>query len=350
MRTKSFPFAFATSILFAFGTHFTSAEETWSFSLNRNHVAPVTALEEAVALLPKSPNPLVSAGEMDMFKKFAAHDYKSISETDVILNVADIRSDESRRHYAAQLDDITAGARRAIASGKTDDEIAGLLGKFLLEHPLHGGGDGGQCEMKVLLDKGTYNCVSSATLYNLIANRLGLHTRCVTIPDHIFLTMGDLCIEPTSGTTQNKKDHDKAVVDKLWSVEANNPFYKGIFGKTRSREHGNLGLFGGTYADRDLKYVAAHQYEQAAITSIKALCLDIGDRSFAFESSTAINDWFLLTLKQKNYSKAQKIAEIHRQLFGDHSKALSTKSPPPAKEPSLRTFSRLPEKLVIPTI
>src|SRR5262249_55476865 len=149
MCAKSFQIILVTSVLFAFSGESTSADDTSSFHLDRNHVAPATALEEAVTLLPKSSKSLVSDAETDMFKKFAARDFKSIGETDLILTVANIVDDKSRQRYRAKLDKITAEARKAVADAKTDKEKADLLVKFLFKNPLHGGYETRQDDMRV---------------------------------------------------------------------------------------------------------------------------------------------------------------------------------------------------------
>ena len=43
-----------------------------------------------------------------------------------------------------------------------------------------------QTSLAVLLDAGTFNCVSSAVLYNVLAGRLGLEVRAVELPEHAF--------------------------------------------------------------------------------------------------------------------------------------------------------------------
>ena len=321
MRAKSFQILVLTSVLSACVARPVKADDDSSFNLGPNHVAPAKAVEEAVSLLPNSSKWLVSAAEMDMVKKIAAHDKKGFGETDTILIVANIFDDKSRKRYRAKIDKIADEARQAVANAKTDNEKADLLVKFLHQNPLRGGYEATQNDMRILLDKGTYNCVTSAILFNVIGHRLGLNTLCDTIPGHVFLRMGDLCIEPTVGWVQNEKDHKKTV-DDMWNDEGSKPYYKNVFGKTRIYERGNLNLIGEGYAARAVKYCNDHRYEEYAITSLKALCLDSKDRAYANRASDGLKDWFLLAIHQKDYDKAQKIAGIYGQLFGDSSKIM----------------------------
>src|SRR6201999_408485 len=103
------------------------------------------------------------------------------------LTVSNITDEPSRERYTAKLDKIADEARQAVADATTDDEKADLLAKFLFKGPLHGGFEDGQVNFRKLLDRGKFNCVSSTVLYDVISHRMGLKTRAVTIPSHVFL-------------------------------------------------------------------------------------------------------------------------------------------------------------------
>ena len=315
VRTKFFQIALATSVFFGFLAQLATAKDNAPAHLGHDHVAPVIALEEAVALTSESSQSLVSATEMEMFKKVAAGDTKSIKELDAILTAANITDEPSRKRYKTKLDNIIDGARKVTADAKTPEEKADKLAKFLFKAPLHGGFEDGQVDMRKLLDKGKFNCVSSCVLYNLVGSRLGLKTRAVTIPSHVFLRMGDLYIEPVAGYTSAAEDHDKNVVDKGWAQAAD--VWKTVFGNQRTYQSGNMGLIGEIYLDQSNKAVNERHYEEASITALKAACLDPKHPAFAFQAEQTIRNWFIDALQQRKLDKAQKIAGIYGQLFGD---------------------------------
>ena len=287
--------------------------------LGRDHVAPVVALEEAVSLAGPAGKSQVSASEMEIFKKVAAGDAKSVRETDAILFAANIHDPKQLKRYAAQFDKITQDARQAIANAKTPAEKADKLNAFLFKNPLHGGFENNQVDFKKLLDKGKFNCVSSCILFNLVGRRLGLKTRAVTGPAHVFLRMGDWYIEPVSGESCDAATHEQ-VVDRLWAHATEN--WKTIFGNTRVYQSGSLGLVGEIYLDYAGNFQAAKRNEEAAINVLKAACLDPKHPVFAYQTEQLIRNWFTDTLNQKNFNKAQKIAAIYGQLFGDDSNKL----------------------------
>ncbi|HEX4415253.1 MAG TPA: transglutaminase family protein [Lacipirellulaceae bacterium] len=314
MRNKFFQIALATAVLIVFSARIAAAKENAPSRLGPDHVAPVTALEEALTLLPKTQS-LVSDSELEIFKKVAAGDYKNIKEIDAILTAASVTDEPSRKRYTTKLKNLTESCRKIIAGAKTPDERAEKLVRFLFQAPLYGGFEDGQVDMRKLLDKGKFNCVSSCILFNLVGTRLGLKTRAVTIPNHVFLRMGDLYIEPVAGYTSAAEGHDKNVVDKGWAEAAD--VWKTVFGNLRTYESGNMGLIGEIYLDQSGKAVGQKHFEEASITALKAACLDPKHPAFAYQTEQTIRNWFIETLKQRKLDKAQKIAAIYGQLFGD---------------------------------
>jgi hypothetical protein len=319
MRIKFFQIVLVTSVSCVCLAHLATAKDNSPFHLGRDHVAPVVALEEAVALAGPTGKSLVSESEMEIFKKVAAGDAKSVRETDAILFAANIHDPKELKRYAAMFDQITVGARKAIAGAKTPSEKADKLNAFLFKNPLHGGFENNQVDFKKLLDQGKFNCVSSCILYNLVGHRLGLKTRAVTGPNHVFLRMGDWYIEPVSGESCDAHTHEQ-VVDRLWAQATDN--WKVIFGNTRTYQSGNLGLVGEIYLDYAGNSQAAKHNEEAAINVLKAACLDPTHPVFAYQTEQLIRSWFNDTLNQKNYTKAKKIAAIYGQLYGDDSSKL----------------------------
>lgn len=65
-----------------------------------------------------------------------------------------------------------------------------LLG-WLHRGPMSKGYRANQTDLSTLLDAGLFNCVSSATLYNVLALRLGLDARAVEVPDDPFAVLYD---------------------------------------------------------------------------------------------------------------------------------------------------------------
>jgi hypothetical protein len=318
MRSKFFQFALVLAIL---TPSFVAAAETkHQTHLNKDHVDPLTALKEAVTLLsPAAAKTAVTPQELDLFQAIAHGRASKLNANDVVLTVAGVTTEKDHLKYTAKLDKILSDARKAVANAKNPTQKANMLTKFLHDNPLHGGGEDNQVDMLRLLDTGKYNCVSSAILFNSIGRKLGLKTRAMTIPGHVFLQMDDLCIEPAFGMNYDAKSHEQ-IIDQQWKTA--NDFWKGVFGTVRTFESGNLGLVGQVYYNKSNIVSLDKHYEQSATLALKALCLEPKHPMFTLWLKTALENWFNDTLQQKNYSKAQKIAAIYGQLYGDDSNKL----------------------------
>ncbi len=318
MRAKSFQICLTTSITLAALTHSAAAADTFD-RLQPHHVAALTALNEAVVLMGHTDQPVVSADEMELYKKIAAGQASKCDESDAILVVSGVTDKATRESYIAKIKKITDQARQVVADAKTPEKKADASARYLYKNPLHGGFDDGQVNMRKVLDDGKFNCVSSSVLFNLVGNQLGLKTIAVTIPGHVFLRMDNLIIEPVAGTTLTADTHE-LIVNDFWLKATSN--WKTIFGNNRTFESGNLGLIGEIYVDECNFQLAKNHTEQAVATILKAACLDPKHPATAYQLEATLHTWFNLTLKQKNYDKAQKIAAIYGQLLRNSSSKL----------------------------
>src|SRR5262245_22492511 len=166
---------------------------------------PYKVLLKAAMILPETDTPVVTAPEAELFEDAADGHIEHFKLADVALISDGVTDSKIRKQYLTKIAAITEEARKAIASGKTPEEKADLLVHHLFKGPLHGGFTNCQVDFRRLLDEGKFNCVSSSLLYNLVAGRLGLKTYCITLPNHVFLRMGDLVIEPVDGYTCTKQ-------------------------------------------------------------------------------------------------------------------------------------------------
>lgn len=302
----------------------TAADDTDNppFHLAPHHVAPLVALKEAVALMDTADQPYVFPEEQELFKNIAAGDLKKCHEPDAILLASGVGDKATRDIYIAKIKLIADISRKVVEGVTTPEGKAHRLAFTLYYTQLKGGFESDQVDIRKLLDEHKFNCVSACVLYNLVGNQVGLKTRAVNAPGHVFLRMGDLIIEAFRGETMSVSDHQKTV-DDLWAKAGDN--WKKTFGNTRVYESGSLGLVSELYLDDSITQLQKKQFEPAAAKILKASCLDPKNPIVAHQLEKNLRVWFDDTLKQKNYDKAQKIAAIYGQLLGDDSNKLFRK-------------------------
>lgn len=274
---------------------------------------PYKVLLKAAMLLPPSDKPLITTSEDVLFKDAEDGNIDTMYLTDAVMICAGVTDTETRDLYAKKVKAIVKQARKAIAEGKTDNEKADLLAKFLLKGPMHGGYVDGQVDFLKLLDEGTFNCVSSAMLYNLVGSELGLETICINMPNHVCLSMGDLAIEPTSGTTSSHLVHT-ATINKCWNESPE--FSKRYFDDSHMYLSSNVDLIAEVYMDRSTESdVKEHKLAESAIEALKATCIDSVNPMFRQSAECQMGKWFQSAIDEHDVKLASKIAKLYAELF-----------------------------------
>jgi hypothetical protein len=274
---------------------------------------PYKILLKAAMLLPPSEKPVITTSEDVLFKDAEDGNIDTMYMSDAAMICAGVTDTETRDHYAKKVEAIVKKARTAVAEGKTDNEKAELLAKFLLKGPLHGGYVDGQVDFLKLLDEGTFNCVSSAMLYSLVGNELGLETICINMPNHVCLAMGDLAIEPTSGTTMSHLLHTKTI-NKCWNESPE--FSKRYFDDSHMYLSSNVDLIAEVYMNRSTELdVKEHKLAESAIEALKATCIDSINPMFRQSAECQMGKWFQSAIDEHDVKLAGKIAKLYAELF-----------------------------------
>ena len=226
-----------------------SAEGVRLFKLAPKHVAPLTALQEAAKLMDQRGGPVISQPELDIFKKVAAGHPDQCDTVETLLIVSKITDSQQRQAYTEKINTIVEGARKTLKGFTKDTDKAAVLGHYLQEHWLLGGYVDNQFEMVPLLNKGTYNCVSSAILYLAVGEQLGIKLIAENAPEHVFLRMGNVSIEPTTGYIYYPDERQKNF-DKLWAKA--DPVEKLVFSNKQYQPLDKTGLIGMVYFNRSV--------------------------------------------------------------------------------------------------
>jgi hypothetical protein len=115
----------------------------------------------------------------------------------LISGVEDNRLDYFRQKFAAKIEEVKSYFKgRGVSTALADDLLQYMHKKYLKQYNVK------QTKMDVLLDNGTFNCVSSAVFYLVLSRSLGFTVYGVKTTDHslISLTINDVSydVETTS--------------------------------------------------------------------------------------------------------------------------------------------------------
>lgn len=294
----------------AFPAH---AETPSVYKFSKNHIAPFEALQQIAKLTDRKNGPAISEPEFEIFKTIAAGHPERCDVKDMVLVASGVTDPKTRLKYAAKIDAIANSAGEAIADSSTPEEKAKALVKYLYANQFHDGHSYSehQLNMAQLLDKGTFNCVSSAVLYSVVGQQLGIKTVAQEAPKHVFLQMGNLCIEPTGGFTESTELHQTRL-DDLWADRESDDNL--LFSDKHYRTTNRMGLIGELYSNRSIQVKKA---DDRTVYSLKACCLCPTNTLFANSAGIKLHNWVIDAVDHKDYAKAKTIAKIAGQLFGD---------------------------------
>jgi len=131
----------------------------------------------------------LTAFEMQVIDRFtgASAQQASADELLALFLVAsgNVRSEADYHHYREQLLSFLASHDELIEAD-SPRETGALLLRLMHRHFLGAGYDANQSAMAEILDTGVYNCISSALLYIVLAEYLGLNPSGVIMPSHAF--------------------------------------------------------------------------------------------------------------------------------------------------------------------
>lgn len=218
------------------------------------------------------------------------------SFADAGLIASGVTDSTKRKNYIAKVDRIEADARKAIVGAKTLDEKCDRLLKFLHTGPMKGGYQSKQTDLHTILDGGTFNCVSSATLYNVIGRRLGLDLFAVEVPEHVFSVLHDgdrrIDVETTSPDGYNPKGL------KTPKGAAPADRYAG-----KRREVGELGLASVIAYNHGVGLANEKRHLEALLANFRSLSLDPANPAAAHNALASFAKW------ERDLSKAGKFEE-----------------------------------------
>ncbi|MEK7865821.1 MAG: hypothetical protein AAB434_04005 [Planctomycetota bacterium] len=205
--------------------------------------------------------------------------------------------------YRAQVDGLAEKARGAIGGGD-----ARTRGKALLEW-LHKNGlkryRSHATDLTQVVDKGEFNCISSATLYNAVGQRLGLDLRVIEVPDHAFSILYDgedgLDVETTTPRGFDPV-RDKTLVAEL-EKQMGVVYIPDKHSKQR-REVRDVGAVAIVYYNRGVGLSEDKAFTEAFACYAKALDLDPGFSGALHNLVQGHVRWAYELGREKEYEKA----------------------------------------------
>lgn len=250
----------------------------------------------------------------DMQSGYATH----FSFAEAALITSGVHDAAQRQKYLAQIDEITAGCHDAITNSKTNRSRARAIMKYLLKGPMKVGYEHGQTLLSVLLDTGQFNCVSSATLFNIVCRRLKIEVGAVSQPGHVFSRIPGYDVQTTSGSVYSSDERVEHVHKMM--EEFHHPL-RGFDADRPYHEMSDFGLLGATYGNVSNEDIAEKDNVQGLVDILKKASLDPTDPNAGATLSRRYIAVFRTSLKAHDVKTATACANLYRQIARDPSVA-----------------------------
>jgi tetratricopeptide (TPR) repeat protein len=234
----------------------------------------------------------VTEDEASMFADVKDGRFQKWSFEEAALLASGVGDRAARRAHLPRISGLVRAARDVTAGERTPFARGERLLKWLHAGPLAGGYKAHQTSLATVLDTGTYNCVSSATLYNIVGRAIGLDLRSIEVPDHAFSIIYDAAahadVETTTPAGFNPA-RDKAGQEKF--REQTGFTYLPDSHRDQRREIGEAALVAIIYYNRGVELSRAKRYHEALLYSFRAMSLDPEFASAVKNALAALAKW-----------------------------------------------------------
>jgi len=298
VMTRTRLFLAVLSLVLATGFSFAAKPKTkgYAFELTPDRAAAVVEKLEAIS----GKKVALTEDERSLFEDARDGKLDKHSFADACLLASGVMETAKRKEYLGKLDAIEADARRVVEGAKTAAEKAERLLKFLHEGPMKGGYESKQTDLHTILDTGKFNCVSSATLFNVMALRLGVEVAAVEVPQHVFSVVIDGARRIDVETTSPRGVDPKGVKTPKGTSPADR--YKG-----QRREVRELGLAAVIAYNHGIGLIEEKRFHESMFESLRALSLDPTNPGAAQNTIAGFVQWGLQLDEAGRFEEALKI-------------------------------------------
>ena len=227
------------------------------------------------------------------------------SLADAALLASGVVDENERQLFRKRIDDLEQAARRATEKATDPMARSQALLDWLHREVLIGGYSEQQTDLSVLITQGTFNCVSSAVMFGLLAKRLEIDVRGIEVPDHAYAIVYDgtrhADVETTSARGFDPSRNRAAM--KAFTQRTGFVYIPDAKASKR-RETSMLGLVALIYYNHGVEHSRAGRHEQALLAYYRALSLDSGLASAIKNSLVALNRWAQSEADNGDYERA----------------------------------------------
>lgn len=270
---------------------------------------------EVLERLKRMVNVPLSEDEQSLFADANDGRLDDWSFADAALVASGVTDDNERKVYLKKIRILEAKVREALADATSPFDKGQRLLEFLHAKVLVGDYVAKQTDLSTLLDTGEFNCVSSATLYNVLARRLKLDARAIEVPDHAFSIVYDGARHADVETTNERGFNPSRDPRALEQLHQQTGFrYMPDLHPEKRREIREAGLIGIIYYNHGVVHSDQGQYADALVRYFCALSLDPEFASSVKNVLTTLAKWSAELGRKQEFEDALTVVNVGLEL------------------------------------
>ena len=283
-------------------------------SIYQFNESPVKAIK-VLGRLSESIKVELTEEEELLFRDAADGKFDEFSFAEASLMSSGVTEKPLRQRYLDQIESLEREVSRQIPESLSPFEKGQRLLDWLHRSTLNQGYVELQTDVSVTLDSRTFNCVSSATLYNILARRIGLDARGIEVPDHAFSILYDRTKHADIETTSPRGFNPARNRSALQEFQSQTGFvYIPDSNRSKRREVGETGLVAITFYNHGVTEMKAGQHDRALTSFFKTLSLDPKNKSAVKNILATLGIWSAELSKSGDTQKAISVLETGLEL------------------------------------
>lgn len=257
----------------------------------------------------------LSKEEADLFQDALDGKLHRWSFARAALMASGVKDPLEQKRYEAIIERLITEAKKLFGNLKNPFEKGEKLLRWLHKKSTLKKYLAGQTDLSVVLDKGLFNCVSSATLYNIIGRRLGLDLRAIEVPSHIFSILYDGTRHADVETT-TRSGFNPARDKKAQEAFKKKTGFRYIPDKHRDkrREVGEVGLVALIYYNHGVFFSRQGRYHEGLYSYFRALSLDPEFTSAGKNALSLLINWSVKLSREEKFEPATHILTVGLKL------------------------------------
>jgi tetratricopeptide (TPR) repeat protein len=247
----------------------------------------------------------ISKDEEDLVTDASDGKLDDWSFEEAALLASGVTNRNKRKKYLKQIIRFEKEFRSSLKNNLSSRQKGEKLLEWLHKGPLSKGYVSRQTDLSVILDTNTYNCVSSAALYNILGKKLGLDVRAIEVPDHAFVILyqGNQSYDIETTTPYGFNPSRDKAAQKQFEKQTGFRYIPDRH-RDQRREINEPGLVAIIYYNHGVELGKQKKHHQALLAYFKALSLDPEFDSAVKNVLATLANWGLELSKSGRFEQA----------------------------------------------